>query len=194
TYSMIDLLKSFLFSKKEKETFKHRESLKFKKFFVCLFMLMSISQSISQTMMPLPNFGSTYTGNVRGYWFTAPAPFIITGVRVPADAGAGTQNIHIMKINDPTPVVFGASSTNFTTLAYIQGAPNNVILNVNILVNASDIIGVLGQAGTVNSYSVTGGPYPSTIMGLPIALNRLIYQGAITGGPAINYSWEQGTG
>src|SRR5690606_16229635 len=96
TYSMIDLLKSFLFSKKEKETFKHRESLKFKKFFVCLFMLMSISQSISQTMMPLPNFGSTYTGNVRGYWFTAPAPFIITGVRVPADAGAGTQNIHIM--------------------------------------------------------------------------------------------------
>src|SRR5690606_37863903 len=62
------------------------------------------------------------------------------------------------------------------------------------LVNAGDIIGVLGQAGTVNSYSVTGGPYPSTIMGLPIALNRLIYQGAITGGPAINYSWEQGTG
>src|SRR5690606_2751536 len=50
------------------------------------------------------------------------------------------------------------------------------------------------QAGTVNSYSVTGGPFPSTILGQNVTLNRLIYQGTITGGPAPNYSWETGTG
>src|SRR5690554_1942179 len=155
---------------------------------LCLTTL-SFAQGSAQNAMPLPAFGSTYTGNVRGYWFTAPTSFIITGVRVPADAGTGTQNIHIIKINDPTPVVFATTSTNFTTLAYIQGAPNNVIQNVNILVNAGDIIGVLGQAGTVNSYSVNT-PFTSNIFGQPIQLTRLLYQGNITGGPAPNYSTE----
>src|SRR5690606_2586351 len=162
--------------------------------FLCFLIIGSFTQSMAQTMMPLPSFGSVYTGNVRGYWFTAPTSFIITGLRVPVDAGTGTQNIHVFKINDPTPVLFSATSSNFTTLAYIQGATNNVVQNVNIVVNAGDIIGVLGQAGTANSYSVTGGPFASTILGQPVTLNRLIYQGTITGGPAPNYSWESGTG
>ncbi|RYM33813.1 T9SS type A sorting domain-containing protein [Brumimicrobium glaciale] len=162
--------------------------------FVVLLVFATHAQTTAQTMMPLPNFGNTYSGSVRGYWFTAPTSFIITGVRVPADAGPGTQNIHIMKINDATPVTYATSSTNFTTLSYIQGAPNNVIQSVNILVNQGDIIGILGQAGTSNSYSVTGGPYPSTILGQSLTLNRLIYQGNITAGPAPNYSWEPGSG
>ncbi|PWH85114.1 T9SS type A sorting domain-containing protein [Brumimicrobium oceani] len=159
---------------------------------VSLLVLVSYAQSTAQTMMPLPSHSNNYSGNVRGYWFTAPTSFIITGVRVPADAGTGPQNIHIMKINDPTPVIFGTTSTNFTTLEYIQGAPNNVIQSVNILVNQGDIIGILGQAGSTNSYSSSGGPHATTILGQPVTLDRLLHQGQIGSGAAPNYSTEPG--
>ena len=67
---------------------------------------------MAQTMMPLPPHSSVYSSMVRGYWFTAPVNFTITGLRVSASAGAGTQSIQLMKINDPTPVVWGTTSTN----------------------------------------------------------------------------------
>ncbi|MFA5670679.1 MAG: T9SS type A sorting domain-containing protein [Balneolaceae bacterium] len=160
---------------------------------VMLLLFAANAQSTAQTMMPLPNFNNVYSGNVRGYWFTAPTSFIITGVKVPTDAGTGLQNIQIIKINDATPVAWSASSTNFTTLAYIQGATNDVVQSLNLMVNQGDIIGVLGQAGLANSYSVTGGPFSSTILGQPVTLNRLIHQGNLTSGPATDYSWEVGS-
>ncbi len=155
-----------------------------------LFILMVIGNVNAQTMIPLPAHNNIYSSAVRGYWFTAPLTFRIIGLRVSPDAGTGTQNIHLMKINDPVPVVFSASSTNFTTLAYINNAPNGVIQPVNITVNTGDIIGVLGTAGTANSYSPFGTPFAATIGAFPITLNRLLYQGNITTGPAPNYSTE----
>src|SRR5690606_25527347 len=93
TYSMIDLLKSFLFSKKEKETFKHRESLKFKKFFVCLFMLMSISQSISQTTINTNLAGTTSTGS-GGNGITFGIENTNTGAQVLTDVGYYLTSSH----------------------------------------------------------------------------------------------------
>src|SRR5690554_1806443 len=92
TYSIFNLWISLLFDLTSNKLRSFKGLSKLKLPFACLLMVMSFTQGMSQTMMPLPNFGNTYTGNVRGYWFTAPAPFIITGVRVPADAGTGTQN------------------------------------------------------------------------------------------------------
>jgi hypothetical protein len=151
-------------------------------------LLLTFNQSIGQTLMPLPPHASVYTGSIRGYWFTAPCNFTITGLRVAAQAGTGLQYIHVFKINDATPVVYPTSSSNFTTLTFISGAPNNVIQTVNIAVVAGDKIGILGQAGTSNSYgSVTG---PTTINGFSVTLARLLYQGNLTTSPAPNYSTE----
>jgi hypothetical protein len=156
----------------------------------CLFILTLRPDVLSQNMIALPTHGSVYSSSARGFWFVAPKSFTITGLRVSPEAGTGLQYIHLMKINDPVPVVYATSSTNFTTLVYISGAPNNVIQPVSIAVNAGDIIGVLGTAGTGNSYSSGSSPYASTIDGMPISLKRLIYQGNINTGPAPNYSTE----
>lgn len=160
-----------------------------------LFLVLLFNSSISlqaQTLMPLPAHGSVYSGSVRGYWFTAPIAFTITGLRIPTDAGSTAQYIHVFKINDAVPVVYSTTSSNFTTLAYIQGAPSNVIQTVNIQVNPGDIIGILGAVGstTSNSYSAGSSPYTSNINGNTVTLRRLLYQGAITSGPAPNYSTE----
>lgn len=151
-----------------------------------------IATAQSQTMIPLPIHNNVYSGSVRGYWFTAPTNFTIVGLRVSPDAGSGGQYIHLMKINDPTPVVYSASSSNFTTLAYISNAANGVIQPVNINVTMGDIIGVLGHVGstTSNSYSASATPFAATIGAFNITLNRLLYQGSLTGGAAPNYSTE----
>src|SRR5690606_23685815 len=105
-----------------------------------------------------------------------------------------TQNINVFKMNYRRPVLRSATSSNITTLSYLQRETNNAVKNVNIVVKSTDIIGFLWKTGTANSNSVTGGPFASTILGQSVTLNRLIYQGTITGGPAPNYSWESGTG
>ena len=139
-------------------------------------------------MMPLPNHSTTYGSMVRGYWFTAPTDFTIVGLRVASQAGSGSQSIHVFKINDATPVVYATTSSNFTTLYYVNSAPNGVIQTVNIPVTAGDKIGILGQAGTTNSYGVASGTY--NLAGYQVSLARLLYQGTITSSAAPNYSTE----
>jgi hypothetical protein len=146
------------------------------------------ADTFAQTLMPLPPHSSVYSGSARGYWFTAPTNFTIVGLRVPSQAGTGAQYIHVMKCNDPLPVAFTSQSSNFNTLTYISGATNGVIQTVNINVSMGDVIGILGTAGTGNSYA-TGG-YNTTINGFPIKLTRFGYQGNINTGPAPSYWGE----
>src|SRR4051812_20722426 len=48
----------------------------------------------AQTLLPIPAHSSIYSGLVRGYWFTAPTNFTITGLKVCMEAGTGLQYIH----------------------------------------------------------------------------------------------------
>lgn len=160
-----------------------------------LFCLCNLQGLRAQTLMPLPPHASVYTGMVRGYWFTAPTNFTITGLRVAQQAGTGTQSIHVFKINDASPVAFPTTSTNFTTLAYISNAPNNTIQTVNINVTAGDKIGILGSviSGTTVANSYGGSSQvtnTTTINGNSVVLYRLLYQGSIAGAAAPNYSTE----
>lgn len=159
-----------------------------KYFLLIIVMILCMPSLYAQTMMPLPNHSSVYSGSARGYWFTAPCNFTIVGLRVPLQAGTGAQYIHVMKCNTPLPVAFTAQSTNFTTLTYVNGAPSNVVQTVNIPVSTGDVIGILGTAGTGNSYA-TGG-FNTTINGFPIKLTRFGYQGNINTGPAPSYWGE----
>lgn len=70
--------------------------------------------------MPVPPHDSFHTGTVNGYWFEAPINFTITYLRIPKEAGVFGQYIHLLRNNDSTPVVHPATSTNFTTLAYLS--------------------------------------------------------------------------
>ena len=151
--------------------------------------IFALPGSYAQTMIQLPPHSSVYNGSIRGFWFTAPVDFVITGLRVPSDAGSGLQYIQVFRINDNTPVVYSTTSTNFTSLGIVYGATNGVIQTVNIPIHAGEKIGVVGQAGTSNSYG-NGTAVSASIMGNSITLARIGYQGNMSTSGIPNY-WTE---
>ncbi|MBE0646012.1 MAG: hypothetical protein IH600_18160 [Bacteroidetes bacterium] len=135
-------------------------------------------QAQAQTMMPLPTYGTTYSGSVRGYWFTAPTAFTITGVRVPTDVGTTAQSIQILKFTAGPPPAYASSTTAYNTLGLWIDVASTTIIPCNINIAAGDIIGILGtRATSMCSYASTSGPFASTILGMPVTLTRLLWQG-----------------
>lgn len=137
----------------------------------------------AQIQMPLPSQLSTFSGNVRGYWFISPSCFTITAVQVPFDAAQGNQSIAIVKLNAPPPL-FSAVTNDFTTLFLTQSNPDTGRLPVNIQVAPGDVIGLLGYRQPVsggsgtNSYSTS--PSTSDINGVPVTIQRLGMQFDLT--------------
>lgn len=133
----------------------------------------------TNTTMPVPAQTTTNTGNVRGYYFTAPVNFTITGLKVGGSV-TGNQSIAVVKFTGATPPpVFSLTTNAFTTLYMTQNNTATGIIPVNISVSAGDVIGILGQAGTVTPY---GGPnaYSTTIDGQTTTLNRMGMQYPLT--------------
>ena len=123
------------------------------------------------SLMPLPPHGSVFTGNVRGYYFTAPADFLITGLRVPTEASTGSQNIEILRFDNQTPPPLFSGTTNaFTSLGYWNNYTGPDTIEVCIAVTAGDVIGIYGNRADANSYA--GAPYQSMIAGIPTTLTR----------------------
>ncbi len=131
-----------------------------------------------QTQVPLPNQGSTFSGNVRGYWFQAPVDFWITGIRVPTDANTGNQNVAILRFNNGAPPLWSTTTNDFATLGYWPSVPGTDIIDTCIQVFSGEYIGVLGSRNDVNSYA--GAPYASDIGGNPITLTRMGMQYALS--------------
>jgi len=129
--------------------------------------------------LAMPPELSTFTGNVRGYSFTAPVSFTITGVQA-LGTTVGTQSVAIVKfVPAVPPPIFSAVTNSFTTLFLAQNVATGVI-PVSITVNAGDVIGVLGCRNTVTSYANPAGPYATTIGGMPVTLTRMGMQFPLT--------------
>jgi hypothetical protein len=127
--------------------------------------------NLDTTMMPLPAQAGTYSGNIRGYYFTAPVDFVISGVRVPTDADPGAQTIELLRFTAGGPPEYPGLTNSFTSLGYWNGVNSTSVINTNIQVYAGDIIGVYGWRGTTDSYSA-GGSFVSDIAGNPVTLER----------------------
>ena len=125
---------------------------------------------LDTTVMPAQS--STYTGNTRGYWFTAPCDFIITGVNVPVSGT--TQNVAVVRFTGATPPPeYSSGTTNaFTTLFLAQGNASTGAIPCSVQIFAGDVIGVLGtrDASGVNSYAASGS---TVINGFTVAIDRL---------------------
>jgi len=127
----------------------------------------------------LPPQTATFTGNVRGYWFTAPTSFTMTSLFVPTDASTGSQSIAVVRFNGAVPPpVFAATTNAFATLFLTQNNPAAGAIPVSIPITAGDVIGIMGYRATVNSYSA--GPNNITIAGLPVSLVRMGMQFPLT--------------
>lgn len=120
----------------------------------------------------MPAQTGIFSGNSRGYWFTAPTNFTITSLKVPTTASSGNQSIAVLKFTGNTPPPVFSSTTNaFTTLFITQNNTTAGNISVNIPVQAGEVIGILGVRNDVNSYSNTGNTI--TINGNTVTLSRL---------------------
>lgn len=136
----------------------------------------------AQTQIPLPAQTGTFSGNVRGYWFTSPSNFVITGLRVPTDASSGAQSIELVRL-DAAPPTYSATTNSFTSLFRVVDDATTNILPVSIPVASGDIIGVLGSRAGVTSYASVA-PYTTTIDGQNVTLQRLGMQFPLATTPA----------
>jgi hypothetical protein len=137
------------------------------------------SGSVSATVDPLamPTFSRNVPAQeTRGYYFTAPVDFIITGLRVPVAVGGTISGIAVVKFPVAPPLYTNVTNT-FSTLYLNQAIVGTSIVPVNIPVYTGDIIGVLGERNDTSAYgpNLGTGVFPSTIgvSGPTVNLNRM---------------------
>ncbi|MFN8288688.1 MAG: PKD-like domain-containing protein [Chitinophagaceae bacterium] len=131
------------------------------------------------TLLAMPGQSSTFPGNVRGYWFTAPTNFVITSLSVPTTASSGPMSVAVVKFtgNVPPPI-FSATTNAFTTVFQTFNNPTSGSVPCNIPVATGEVIGILGYRGNINSYAP--GDYVTSIAGFPVQLERLGMQFPLT--------------
>ncbi len=123
--------------------------------------------------LSMPAQTSVFNGNSRGYYFTAPTSFVITGVRVPTDASSGNSNIAIVKfIGNVAPPLFPTLTNSLNILYLTQNNTSGTgTIAVNIPVYAGEVIGVLGDRAGANSYA--SAPSNQTLGSFSVTLTRM---------------------
>jgi hypothetical protein len=139
----------------------------------------SVAQAQTATMPP---HATVFNGNTRGYWFTAPAGFRITGVQVLQQPGGtnGFMNWAVVRFHNATPPpVFNSTTNAFDQLGLGLGQPSGAFSPVSIEINAGDVIGIYGNTATSaaattgqNSYTAVGTPATTNILGNTVNLTR----------------------
>lgn len=162
--------------------------MKLKVLFV-FFVLLSFANILSQTQISVGTQVTTYTGAIRGYYFTAPTNFTICGLQVPTDASNGLQTIRVIRFNAGPPPAFAATTNNFVQLFSTTNTPGGII-PCNIPITTGQVIGVYGVRGNcVNSYGPAN--FVTTIMGFPVTLRRSGMQSCPTGGQPMANVWYE---
>jgi hypothetical protein len=132
---------------------------------------------VNTQTISMPPQSSVFSANVRGYTFTCPSAIRITSLRVPTDASTGPQSIAVLKFNSPVPT-YSTTTNDFTVLYLTQNNPASGDILVDIDINANDIIGILGQRSTWNSYG--NGTNSFNINGINVPFTRLGMQFPLT--------------
>jgi len=175
-----------------------------KNLYIFFFLLIAISSTYAQTMMPIPGHSTLYGPWTRGYHFTAPVNFTITGLRVPTDASGNFQHVEVVRFTAGAPPAYSATTNSFVFLAQHYNVNSASIIPVSIPITAGQIIGVYGGrststgggCSTSNSYGSCVSPdgYPTKISGSPTTLYRSGYQHDICSSPAANIWYENCNG
>ncbi len=162
--------------------------------FISIMLVTAADSIFAETLDVGPQTG-TYTGDTRGFWFTAPNDFVITALGLPTDASADNFDVAVLRSNVPIPS-FPTTTTDFSTLFISKDNVGTSLLVTNIAISAGDIIGIFGSRGAdaVNSYGAN--PYNSSIAGAPVTLARLLMQEDLrtTDPVAIGVSTEASSG
>ena len=179
SYSSLPLLRGLKFAQNVKPRLKRSSCVA-----ISLGLSLISSNALSDTQIPLPSYIYTGFGFARGYWFTSPTNFVITGAQV-LGAG-GTQYVEIVSLPSAPPT-WQTTTTNFSVLYYGNAAAGTII-PLNISVSTGQVIGVLGQYNG-NGSDYGSSPYTSSINGNSVVLTRFITQQYLTT-PAVAVSQD----
>jgi hypothetical protein len=175
-----------------------------KRFVSAAALALAAGSALGQTAT-MPPHVAAFSGATRGYWFTAPTGFRITGIQVLQAANPGVnsfQNWAVVKFDNNTPPPVFATVTNaFTQLGVGFDQPANAYFPVSIDIQAGDVIGIYGNTTTVaaattgtNSYG--NGALGTTILGNPVTLARSGMQfhlGSTTSPQGMHDLWSEPT-
>lgn len=126
---------------------------------------------------------NTFTGMTRGYWFTAPVDFTITGLRVPTDRSTANQDVEVVRLN-ANPPSYNGSTNDFTSLFRATNVAGNSFISTNVSFSAGDIVGILGSRGSNSTNSYGAEDYATTLGGQAIVLRRFGMQFDLRNTPA----------
>jgi hypothetical protein len=118
--------------------------------------------------------GGCCSGRTRGYFFTAPSAFTITGLSVASAGSGGPGTLEVLRLG-AVPPEFSGTTNNFVSLYY---SATTAAAGLNIGINAGDIIGVLGYdaANAFTPYGTAESGYSSSIFGNAVTLYRFGFQ------------------
>lgn len=130
----------------------------------------------STSSISLPAAGNpSYSYDSKGMWFVAPSNFIITGLRVPLDAGSTSNStITVIKFTSSPPPYTVVYSSSYTTIFTDPNITHTNIVSVNIPVNSGDVIGVIGARGGTVSYGPSG-QFTASVGTNTLTLTRLVH-------------------
>ena len=131
----------------------------------------------TMTLMPLSTYSNPYTGNVRGYYFTAPTNFTISGLRVPTYASSGSQSIAVVKFTAGPPAAYPTLTNSFIELGYWANYTLSDTIATCIKIDSGDIIGIYGNRSDINAYATSSS---TTINGYNVTYNRTGMQYALS--------------
>ncbi|MDP6928204.1 MAG: hypothetical protein QF412_00755 [Planctomycetota bacterium] len=149
--------------------------------------------------IPMPSYARTYASTrVRGYYFQAPTPFVITHCQVPDETSQGNQYVGIYKLTAAPPPY--SQTIPATPAFYSSGVKSDKIIAVMppVVVKKDEWIAVLGSCGMTgagnqaNSYGTAA--FAGRILGMPIVMNRCGMQQTLDPTKGVGPMWSENAG
>lgn len=141
--------------------------------------LLTSLTSVATAQIALPKYASTYSysGHTRGFYFQAPANFVVTHLQVPDEKNHGKQMAALYRLTAAPPTTI--PTANDTPIFFKAQVPSNQLIPVvpPVIYKKGEWVVVLGSCGAAspqasnNSYAASG-DFKSSVLGLPITLVR----------------------
>ena len=147
-----------------------------KSLIVNLFLTVLAFEVYADEVINIPDHDSNYAEDqnlVRGFYFTAPVNFTITGIDVPTDAGASPFDASIYRLKNVTTYPTYMPLSDIETLADFSDQ-STAVNGLNIAVSQGEIIGAVGRRGIITSYTTrANNTFDSYIGGHLVTFTRL---------------------